>query len=183
MSSPNRSFTFTRTAAAHGFFKPAEIRFELRNPETESLVGTFVINGRNAEWDPADGVASFRIRRAFWGQRWNYAGEGEGRLYARISFGFFRTRIRFAEGGLYSMKLKQGGWFHKSRRYAHLAEFFHEDELRMTLTNHARRKLFSADAQMAMEGTIESSLPGMAELWGALLLFQSYLVAQQVAAA
>jgi hypothetical protein len=183
MPYPNRSFIFSRTTTSHGFLKPATISFELRHPETEALVGSFEITGRNAEWIPADKPATFRIRRDFWGRRWNYAGAVEGRLYAKLSSGFFRRRISFAEGGTYTMKSRRGSWFSKRREFVHRAEFFNEDELVMTLTNHLKRKLFSSDAQMPMKGTIESALPGMTELWGALLMFQSDLYAQQAAAA
>ena len=183
MPNSNRNFSFTRSTVSHGVFKCAEIRFELRHPDSDLLAGTFIMNGRNAEWAPVDGQSSFRIRRSFWGQRWSYAGAAEGREFAKISFGFFRRTISFADGGVYTMKLKQGGVFFRKRTYAHKAEFFREEELKMTLTNHLKRKLFSADTQMPMQGTIESAMPGMAELWGALLMFQSYLHAQQVAAA
>lgn len=183
MHSHNRSFIFTRTAVSHGFFKPAEIRFELRHPETEALTGAFIIAGRNAEWRPADGNCSFRIRRTFWGQRWNYAGTGEGREFARIGFGFFRQTIRFAEGGSYAMKLRRSSFFARRRDYVHKAEFFREDALMLTLTNHLKSGLFSADTRMPMKGTIESDMPGMAELWGALLMFQSFFQLQQAAAA
>jgi len=183
MPNPSRSFAFTRTTVSHGIFRPAEIRFELRQPENGSLSGTFVLAGRNAEWITADGRNSFRIRRIFWGQRWNYAGEGEGRQYAKISLGFFRKRIAFAEGGLYAMSLKRGGVFFPKRDYGILAQFSHEGEVMMTLKTARRRKIFQNDVTMPMDGRIDSKLQGMAELWGMLLLFQTNLQMQQVAAA
>lgn len=182
MPYPSRNFAFTRTTTSRGLFTAPDIRFELRQAENDALVGAFTISGRNAEWMPADGNCSFRIRRAFWGQRWNYAGEAEGREFARISFGFFRRRISFADGGVYHMKLKRGGRLFPKRKYALLAEFFHEDDLRMTLMNTRRRKIFESDVRRQMTGSIDSSLPGMSELWGMLLLFQTYLHAQQMAA-
>jgi hypothetical protein len=183
MLNSSRSFAFTRSTVSRGIFRPAEIRFELRQPDGGTLAGTFVIKGRNAEWITADGRNSFRIRRVFWGQRWNYAGESEGRQYAKLSSGFFRIRIAFAEGGIYSMKAKRGGIFFPKRDYGMQVQFLHEEEVRMTLTTEKRRKLFQNEVTMPMEGRIESSLPGMAELWGMLLLFQTHLQMQQVAAA
>lgn len=179
MQTPNRSFDFTRTSVSRGIFQPREIRFDLQQTDGGSTTGTFVIRGRDAEWIKADGRGSFRIRRSFWGQRWSFVGEGEGREFAKISLGFFRKKIAFGDGGTYTMKLKRGGLIFPKRKYALLAEFFHEDDVVMTLMNTKRRKVFSSDVRRPMGGTIESSLPGMSEIWGALLLFQTWLQARE----
>lgn len=179
MQTPNRSFDWTRTSESRGIFRTPEIRFVLQQTLGGNTSGSFVIRGREASWIGGDGRCSFRIRRGFWGQRWSFAGEGEGRAFAKISFGFFRKKIALADGGTYSMKLRRGGLIFPKRRYALLAEFFHEDDLVMTLMNTKRRKIFTSDVRRPMAGTIESSLPGMAEIWGALLLFQSWLQARE----
>lgn len=179
MQTPNRSFDFTRSSVSRGLFRTPEIRFDLRQTLGGTTTGSFVIRGRDAQWIAGDGKCTFRIRRSFWGQRWSFAGEGEGREFAKISFGFFRKKIAFADGGVYSMKLKRGGLIFPKRKYALLAEFFHEDDVVMTLMNTKRRKIFTSDMRRPMAGTIESSLPGMAGIWGALLLFQSWLQARE----